>query len=340
MGQLKPRIPRGISAYFDNLIPKYSLEYTSANVNIDGDLAGKQLLSDGKYVSLNAFLAANNPLHIVEASKFRTLYQKCSEDISNIGYLFGQNNTSLTSGDWQSLDVLSYNMEHTFFNNNIADCNLEIWEVMCKRDSTYSPLDCWTQDLLAASLNYTTTGLQAQQIAPATEIVPLVYDPNRRPRSADVSFHQTWNVLKKTKYILSAGQIVTHKNYFKPFSINHKDLFSGNDTDPNGTPPVYQRNVTRMYMIFSQGQIGWRVHSDGAPDGPGSVITAGSNLSMRSKFHITVRAGFKGRKAVRSQVNWDWSLPQTEIFPTAVMDRIRVRHHDVSGTQGNTRLDS
>ena len=97
-----------------------------------------------------------------------------------------------------------------------------------------------------------------------------------------------WDLEKKTKYVLGAGQTVLHSVHLPAMYIGAGDLYRDTGDQVNNWDPNRIKNKTRHVMFIVHGQLGFEKSTTTSSEGRIEFIDTTMSMKMRqiTKFRI------------------------------------------------------
>lgn len=266
-------------------------------------------LGDDSWVS-----AFNRTMDITSMTTFRNVYRKMAEGASlRLAQQTTITTTDVTETALPGLTLTGYTTSKLFTNTGTNTIVVELWDCLCSEDTDLSPCMAWAEDIGA---KFGPIGLQnSNTINPLnSESTRSWGDPGVRPHGKlDKNFYTFWEPIRKTRYLLRAGQTITHMVTLPSTTLSHNQLYQVNADGTAAESFAYKRNVSINMMGFALGEICYNTAAGHQVMGTSSVyLTGRGNWDFTARSAPYTRTEFSLLGAWRLETD---IANKSELFP-------------------------
>ena len=149
----------------------------------------------------------------------------------------------------------------------------------------FHPSSLWQADLRVDDPDW---GSSSSSLWVATDQNITINAPGARPNGKCKMLWKYWDLEKKTKYVLGAGQTVLHSVHLPAMYIGAGDLYRDTGDQVNNWDPNRIKNKTRHVMFIVHGQLGFEKSTTTSSEGRIEFIDTTMSMKMRqiTKFRI------------------------------------------------------
>lgn len=177
--------------------------------------------------------------------------------------------------------------------------------------SHYHPAGLWEADLKADDPDWGTSASSGWTTGDKNLTVTT---PGNRPTGKNKLLWKYWDLEKKTKYVLGAGQTVLHTVHLPAMYIAADDIYQCLTSGINAWTPFRIKNKTRHVMMIFHGQLGFEKSATATSEGRIETVDASLSIKMRQITRIRIQeANYK--KAVHFTCLHDLATDKAEHVP-------------------------
>jgi len=331
----KHTLDKEVRALISRMCPTVKITAIHNDFNISSTIGGYQIVFDSAYYITRDANAADTltshtsqTLHGVTIAYLRHVYNKLINDASyNIAQVGGGTSVntitynSATESTLPSLVIKNFMTTKVFTNVGSNTIMIEVWDMLCEKNTDVSPLQAWFLDTDTDLGPY---GMYKNSVQPTQQAAyRMCGDPGNRPNyNRDKLLKEHWSIIRKRRYLVRAGQSVTHIIKFPSTTLSHTQLYGLDDDGSGTTTENYLRNISVECLGFSMGEV--CVDSTGESQ---KIAPSTAYLQGRSNWEISATVSFKGRKNFDIVALWPLSgsfATRGDLYPTIASANQRI----------------
>lgn len=242
----------------------------------------------------------NKLMHTAHIKMFRNAYRKIGTDVGAGWGAVDIETTNSNENQAPSLFVSGFVNTKTLNNLGTNTVVVELWDMICIKDTDMAPLSAWNHDLYNGNYGSEFSGAV---VTPNTAAADRSWgDPGVRPnKRTDKILFQHWDTMRITRYILRPGQTIHHIVALPSTELSQNTLYAWNSSGNDTITHDYVRNISCETLGFAIGELCFDETASSQKIACSSVYLQGRSKwefkarslpRLRSRFNCTTDMNF------------------------------------------------